>query len=311
MDYINEKYEDFEDDDEIDLLSLVSADTNSINQYLAFVGSNDEIYAINVSKVRELLVYKDLMLVKNSEKGSIIKATADIRGEMTTIVNFDEWFGNEVLPDSDYELVILAGFGGHNIGIMIKKVEYIINVNSSQMHSGATNNAKANFIVTTKINSKERLCTIFDGDKMLLDIFDDLNEPMEQKSVDLVQKKDKLVLFADDSKYIRKIVYGLFEKLQIKSQIYENGQELYDALQTISHQDIGLIITDLEMPIMDGNTLIKKIKEKPEYNKLPLIVHTNMSNDVMENSLLRLGANAVIGKIDIAKLSEAIVKHFQ
>lgn len=314
MNYDDDDFDDdFIDDDELDLLELVSADSNSTNQYLVFTGSDDEVYAINVSKVKELLVYKDLDKIKNTKPSTLIRATADIRGTMTSIVNFDEWFGNEILDDKQYELIILAGFGGYDFGIMIKKVEYIMNISSSNMQNSSQSDPKTNFIAKIKLNGTDRLCTIFDGDKMLLDIFD---EPNTKGVVDNITSQssmdfDKYIFFADDSRFVRKMVGTLLNKLQLKSKVFDDGKQLLDELTNTNPETIGLIITDLEMPVMDGNTLMKEIQKLDIYNNINIIVHTNMSNDIMSDTLLNLGASDVIGKIDMLKLSDAIKKHFK
>jgi len=309
---IDDQY-DFLDDDEIDLVELVSADTNSSNQYLIFVGSDDEVYGINVSKVRELLVYKDLHKVANNKPNSLIRATADIRGTMTAIVNFDEWFENKVLDDDQYELIILAGFGGYIFGIMIKSVEYIVNINPANMQDNTANDSKTNFITKIKLNGQDRLCTIFDGDKMLLDIFDDTNTKAKVEHLQAFNALDrsKYVLFADDSKFVRKLVQSLFDKLELKSKIYEDGALLLEGLKQMEPEEIGLIITDLEMPVMDGVTLMKTILDMRKYQDINIIVHTNMSNDIMTSNLTKIGAKEIIGKIDMLKLSDGIKKYFK
>ncbi|RLA79642.1 MAG: hypothetical protein DRG78_12540 [Epsilonproteobacteria bacterium] len=300
------------EEDELDLLELVSADTNSTNQYLIFIGSDDEVYAINVSKVQELLVYKNLHMTHNPTQDSIIRATADIRDNMTTIINFDEWYGNKVLDNDAYELIILAAFGGYNLGIMIKSVEYIMNINLSNMQDNSANNPKTNFVAKIRLNGVERLCTIFDGDRMLLDVFPDtINTGVAHIETSTVEHKNKLILFADDSRLVRKMVVGLFNKLGFKSRAYDNGLELLEDLDNIEIEDIGLIVTDLEMPIMDGTTLMKKIQEAGIYSDINVLVHTNMSNDVMKKSLEEYGAVEVIRKIDLEKLSIAINKYYK
>lgn len=305
-DEINEEYED------LDLLELITADPNSTNQYLVFEGSNDEAYAINVSKVIEILVYKDLNMVRNGDD-SLIKATAQIRGNIATIINFDEWFNNDILDDSEYEYIVLAGFGGYNLGIMIKSVEYIVSIDSKDMQDNSMNNSKTNFIANIKLNGKERLCTIFDCDKLLLDTFDDIKKEnkLEKISSNTKLNSDKYILFADDSSFIRKMVGSLFDKLGLRSKIYENGQDLLDELKELNPNSIGLVVTDLEMPIMDGNHLIKEINKLDGYEDLNIIVHTNMSNFILENSLVDLGVAEVIGKINMEKLSNGILKYFK
>jgi len=170
------EYNEQEDIEDIDLLELIMTSSNASNQYLVFNGSNDECYAINVLKVVEILTYKDLEMVKNGSSDSLIQATAQIRDNIATIINFDEWFGNKILDDSEYEYIILTGFGGHNIGIMIPSVEYIVNIDSNNMKDNSKNNPKTNFISKVKINKQEKLCTIFDCDKLLTDLFQDTLE---------------------------------------------------------------------------------------------------------------------------------------
>ena len=308
MEY-SEELENYED---IDLLELIGNNKSTNNKYLIFEGSNNEIYGINVAKVVEVLVCKDLNSVKNGNSDSIIRASAKIRDMMATVICFDEWFGNTILDDNEYEYILLAGFGGHTLGIMIKDVDYIISIDTNHMQDNSQNNPKTNFVANIKLHGEERLCTIFDCDKMLLDTF--ANEITTKNNTHHLSsttiQSDKVVLFADDSIFIRKMVQKLFDKLDLKYEIFINGQELFERLQVLSPDDIGLIITDLEMPIMDGQHLIESIASLKEYQDINIIVHTNMSNFITETSLMKLGVKEVIAKIDMVLLSEGINKYF-
>jgi len=296
-----------DDDEELDLVKLVNTNANDTSQYLIFVGSDDQYYAKNVSKIEELLVYKDLDIMKNNAEGLII-GTADIRGNMTSIVNFDNWFGNEVLDDSEYELIILAHYGGHRMGIMVKRVEYIVNIPSETMVDNSQNNEKTSFITRVQVANKDVLCSIFDSDKLLLDVYDkiDIQSNSHVSRFKPLERSQKKIIFADDSRFIRKMVKDLFDALDVSYEIYNDGKELIDALKDIPTQDIGLFITDLEMPVMGGREVIKIIRDNKEYNHIKLIVHTNMSNDIMEETLDSSGVNAIIGKVNMLKLGDAI-----
>ncbi len=308
MQEYDENIEDIidEDDDELDLVALVSANANDTSQYLIFEGSDGQYYAKNVSKIEELLVYKDIDLVKTNAEGLIV-GTADIRGNMTTIINYDEWFGNEVLDDSEYELIILAHYGGHRLGIVVKRVEYIVNIPPESMTDNSLNDEKTSFITRVNIAQKSEMCTIFDSDKLLLDVF----KTIDTKAADDTQKiekveSQKLVLFADDSRFIRKMAESLFVKMGLKYRMYENGQLLLDDLEHITPEEIALFITDLEMPVLGGRELLHKLRAEKKYANLNIIVHTNMSNDNMEDSLINAGAQAIIGKVNMLALSESI-----
>jgi len=307
------EYNEHGEIEDIDLLELIMTNSNASNQYLVFNGSNDECYAINVSKVVEILPYKDLEMVKNGSGDSLVQATAQIRDNIATIVNFDEWFGNKVLEDSEYEYIILAGFGGHNLGIMIPSVEYIVNIDSNNMKDNSKNNPKTNFISKVKINKEEKLCTIFDCDKLLTDLFHDT---FDKNNVEKIEnnyniKSDKIIFFADDSRFIRKMVQSLFEKFHLKYKLFDNGQVLLDELKQTKIDDIALIITDIEMPVLDGFNLLKEIKALEIYDDINKIVHTNLSNFIMEKSLYELGTSKIIGKIDMRELSSGISKYIK
>lgn len=296
-----------DEEEELDLVKLVNTNANDTSQYLIFVGSDDQYYAKNVSKIEELLVYKDLEIMKNNNDGLII-GTADIRGNMTSIVNFDRWFGNEVLDDSEYELIILAHYGSHRMGIMVKRVEYIVNIPSETMIDNSENNEKTSFITKVQVANKDVLCSIFDSDKLLLDVYDkiDIESHSHVSRFKPLERSDKKVIFADDSRFIRKMVKDLFEVLDVSYEIYNDGKELIDALENIPTEEIGLFITDLEMPVMGGREVIKIIRDDKKYNHIKLIVHTNMSNDIMEETLDNSGVDAIIGKVNMLKLGDAI-----
>jgi two-component system chemotaxis response regulator CheV len=298
-----------EEDDELDIIKLVSTNANNSNQYLIFNGSNGELYAKNVSKIEELIVYKDLEIAHNST-GSLIIGTADVRGQMTPIVNFDEWFGNKVLDDSEYELVVLASYGGYRFGIVVKSVEYIVAIEPEDMVDNSVSNPKTTFITKVKVGSENRLCTIFDSDKMLLDIFENSEKSNLEKISNVTSKRvsEKLVLFADDSKFIREMVKKLLLTMELNYKIFEDGKHLIEEIKNINLEDLGVVVTDLEMPNLGGKDVIKFMREDAKFDDIKIIVHTNMSNNIMEEDLLEAGANQIIKKIDMEKLSEGIKK---
>jgi len=121
----------------------------------------------------------------------------------------------------------------------------------------------------------------------------------------------KRILFADDSRFVRKMVEDLFTKLDVKYEIYHDGKDLFEDLANFKADEIGLFITDLEMPGMGGRELMEKIRADEKYEDVAIIVHTNMANDAMESALKDQGANAVIGKINMLSLGDAIKEHIR
>lgn len=300
-----------EENDELDLLKLVSTDANDLNQYLVFKGSNEEWFAINVSKIEEVMVFDtSIDIARNNDEQSIIHGTADIRDSMTTLIYFDDWYGNKHLDDSEYELVVLTNYGGHKLGIIVKEVANISTIDSDEMCDNSQSNAKTTFIAKILIEGEEQMCTIFDGDKMLLDVFERIEKQSDilfsQEVVNAMSQK--VVYYADDSKFVRNLVEQLFDKLNIRYKIFTDGSFLMEYLYKHPQEKVDLFITDLEMPNMGGRELVMTLRREHFYDDVPILVHTNMSNSVVEDELLRAGANKIVAKINIADLSEAMVK---
>lgn len=309
------KFEDeIDDEDELDLVKLVSNNSNDLNQYLIFKGSNHEWYAMNVSKIEEIVVYnKDIEVVHNSDKDSMIYATADIRESMTTLIYFDDWFGNKRLSDDEYELIILANYGGHKLGIIVKEVANISTIEAKNMSDNSQNNTKTTFVSKVSIEGETHMCTVFDGDKILLDIFDN-EEKQDNKSYSQEirdKMSNKMIFFADDSKFVRTLVEKLFISLGVEYKIFNDGLYLIEYLESHPNCEIDLFITDLEMPNMGGREVIAQIKNNSFYKNIHILVHTNMSNSVMEEELIESGASGVIGKVNMDRLSAAIIKEIR
>ncbi|MDF1884058.1 chemotaxis protein CheV [Sulfurimonas sp. SAG-AH-194-C21] len=301
---------DENEDDELDLYKLVSTDSNDLNQYLVFSGSNDEWYAMNVSKIEEVIVFdKSLDISYNNDKNNLIFGTADIRNSMTPLIYFDQWYGNAHLEDSAYELMILASYGGHKFGIVVNTVSAISIIEVEAMSDNSQNNLKSTFIAKVLIEGKKQMCTIYDGDQMLLDIFDTVLEKNQYtfSNDELTKVKNCIIYFADDSRFIRKLVEELFCALSVEYKIFNDGRYLMDYVESHPNENIDLFITDLEMPNMGGRELIVQLRKKEEYGNIPILVHTNMSNNAMESELLEIGATDIISKINMIKLGNSII----
>jgi two-component system chemotaxis response regulator CheV len=297
-----------DDEDELELIRLISNSADIAGQFVVFEDGDGKLFAMNVAKVEELMVYKDLDIAKNPAN-SMIEGVSNIRDNMTSIVKFDRWFGNKIYDDSHYELTMLCEYGGKRIGLVIKRVETIINIPSESLKDNSDKNEKTNFITEVTISGKKRLCMIFDSDLLLKDVFAEENETINNniKCLGANRIVDKTILFADDSKMVRKLISSIFDTLNYKYELFENGQLLVDRLEnTDNTDDIGLIVTDIEMPVLDGFNLIRTITNHNELSSIPIIAHTNMATPSIIKDLKNLGALGVVNKINLESLQKNV-----
>jgi len=309
---LSENYDYFEDEEEIDIVKLVSTNANDANQYLLFHGLDNEYYAKNVSKIEEIVVFKNLNIVKNYDKNIII-GVADVRGEMLSLINFDNWLSGFNHDDTACEFVIIVNYGGQKFGLVVRNVEYIITIEPENMHSTVSGNSKSTFTTKINLHNKESLCTIIDSDKMLMDAFSLKEEKIQNDlhSIDMKVDSKKIVLLADDSKLVQKLLHKVCTQMKLNYKVLDDGKQLLNELKKYHHSEIGLLITDIEMPVLGGKEVIKQIRNDSIYNNLNILVHTNMANDVMEKELIKLGANEIICKVDVPTLGNAIRKYIK
>jgi two-component system chemotaxis response regulator CheV len=300
----NEIYED-------ELIRLVTSSSDTSSQYVIFRNINDELFALNVAKIEELIQNKDLIISRGVNQNTIMSGVAKIRDHMVTLVDFDKWLNPEVISnEKTHKLIILCGYSNKRIGIIIKSVVGIHSIDAQHMYSGSKNDEKTAYIAELNLGKKV-LCNIFDSDKLIIDVFPDIITGNEDKVNNFTHTSatNKLILLAEDSKLIQIPVGKLLTKLNYNYEIYDNGKLMLDRLYELDASDIGLIISDIEMPVMDGIEMLEQIHKNNKYNKIPIIVNTNMANAAVIKHAKELGASEVAKKLDLGSLNELIERY--
>jgi two-component system chemotaxis response regulator CheV len=300
----NDIYED-------ELIRLVSSSSDTSSQYVIFKNVNDDLFAINVAKVEELIQNNNLTISKGVDKNSIIAGVAKIRDHMVTLVDFDKWLNPEITSTEEtHKLIILTNYSNHKMGIIIKSVLGIQSIDAYSMYEGSDVDKKTAYIAELNLGKKV-LCNIFDSDKFITDVFPSIVKSNELK-VESYQHRastQKLILLAEDSKLIQIPIAKLLKKLQYNYEIYDNGKLMLDRLYQLDPKEVGLIISDIEMPVMDGMEMLEHIYENDTYNKLPIIVNTNMANAAVVKRAKELGALEVAKKLDLDSLNDLIERY--
>lgn len=298
------------EDDE--LIRLVSSGSNSANQFVVFQNGYGRLYAINVAKVEELIIFNEIRLIRNSDSQALALGTAKIRSHLMPIINFDRWLGLEPKSDDAYELLILCYYGHCRFGIVIGSVAGIYNIDSADLMDNSDRDPKSSYVTEVTIHSNKELCLVFDSERLLVDLFPELQGQHEQELKSVRQESrrdDTLVLLAEDSRIIQKKLTQLLDKMGLRTKIFADGKQLWDWLNTHGDEKVDIIISDIEMPVMDGIELLKKIRSHNRYKVIPILMHTNMANPAIIKAAYEYGADDVVKKIDFATLEESINKH--
>lgn len=284
---------------------------------------NGVIFAINVFKVRETVKFTDLTELPGVDEA--IEGLLILRDEIIPVVDLKKWlYGSKdpialkdkgIEPDDSERQIMICEFNQTIIGIKIYKAEYIIRKswNEIMVPIAESVGAKRKISNYTK-NDAGEIVHIVDVEQMLSDKFPELDRKIENE-VQYVQSfevdEEKIVLIAEDSKVALKSLANVLNKLGVKFRSFENGQLLLDYMDKRGGEvgNIGLIITDLEMPVASGFTVIKTLKENSKTAHIPIIVNSSMSGKSNQDMARDLNADGFMPKTKPGEIA-GFIKEF-
>lgn len=284
---------------------LLESGTNEL-EVLEFVIQGNH-YGINVEKVREILTYQEVTPIPNSHP--CIEGIFMPRGDIITVINLFKALGfkNE---DKRNNYMIVTNFNNLNIAFDVETVLGINRVSwSDVVKPDSTVSGPGTGIATGIIKKFDNLLIILDFEKIVEDICPETSLKISQVAELGDREKNKIpILIAEDSYMLCKMITDSLNLAGYTNLIVKNnGQEAWDYLTELKKNngvDYGAkcLITDIEMPQMDGHHLIKLIRDEEGLKHLPIVVFSSLINEDMKRKGEALGANAQISKPEIGKL---------
>lgn len=294
----------------MDTKILLENGTNEIEILEFMLGSNH--YGINVAKVREIILYQEVTPVPNSHPS--VEGIFMPRDTMITAINLKNCLGMPEGDNLDKGFFIVTGFNKLNVAFHVDSVVGIHRVSWADMikpdvtMSDVQNNASTGIV---KFN--EKLIIILDFEKLVTDINPETGlKKLEATVLESRTKNELPILLAEDSKLLNKLIVESLESAGYVNIIHtENGKDAYDIItdfkeKGILDKKIKCVITDLEMPIMDGHRLIKLLKSDSETADIPIIIFSSLINNEMRVKGEALGVDAQLSKPEIGLLVETI-----
>ena len=289
---------------------LLESGTNELEVLEFTIAGNH--YGINVAKVREILTMTDITPVPNSHP--CIEGIFMPRDTIITVINLVRALGFPEKTDSRNDMLIVTNFNNLNIAFDVDQVLGIHRVSWQDIvKPDSTVNAPGVGIATGIIKKLESLIIILDFERIVEEICPETSIKMSQiKELGERERNNIPIIFAEDSPMLQKLVTdALTQAGYTNIHIYANGQEAWDKLLELKKNngvDYGAkcVITDIEMPQMDGHRLIRLIRSDEALKHLPIIVFSSLINEDMKRKGERLGADAQISKPEIGQLVQCI-----
>lgn len=304
---------------------------DSVDQRTQLVGQNrlelllfrlqdeKQVYGINVFKVREVLQCPRLTLLP--KRNPIVRGVAHIRGGTISVVDLNHATGSAPLDDIENCFVIIAEYNRSVQGFLVRSVERIVNLNWEAIHPPPKGSGKDNYL-TAVTELDKRIIEIIDVEKILSEVSplsEEISEDLITEEVIQKAEEEQLeVLIADDSSVARKQIKRCVEKLGVKTTLMNDGKQALDHLKELADQGVNiadryiLMISDIEMPEMDGYTLTSSVRMDSRMEGLHIVLHTSLSGVFNQAMVEKVGANDFLAKFKpddlAAKVSSQIEK---
>ncbi len=280
-----------------------------------------QLYGLNIFKIREIIHYDGEVTEILGGNDGVMLGFLSVRGESIPLVDVKRWLHynasdlsrnlKEFSVKDEHNLVIVCHFSNHSIALKVLKIERIIHKNWTEISAGDKQgiNEEGKLSAITRFD-EERVVQILDVEKMISDVFPSLKDldDLTLRCIEAIQSQ-KLILIAEDSLSALKTLEKIVQTLELRYLAFPNGKELLDYLYEKEHyQQVGVVITDLEMPVISGFEVLKTIKADHRTEHLPVIINSSMSSDSNRQLAQSLEADGFVVKSNILEIHEMLKK---
>lgn len=281
-------------------------------EMLTFYLADQQQYSINVFKIIEVIETPDT-ITKMPQAHPAVKGAIDFRGAAVTVIDLSQAMGMDPTNyQDDISYIIVCEYSNSTQGFLITHPNKLMNKSWNDIKRPTGSLYDSGYLTAITYDDLDNAAIqILDIEKILGEIvgIDD------QVSSDILQAagnvEDKRILVVDDSKSARVLVQSALDQLGVRYTILDDAEKAFNALesnlQTESHDPYNLIISDIEMPGMDGFTFTRKVKSDQRFSEIPLVLHSSMSNESNRTKATQVGANGFIPKFQPNAIAKVVL----
>lgn len=283
---------------------LLESGTNEL-EILVFM-LDGQRYGVNVAKVREVI--KPLNITALPESHPAIMGAFQLRNTVTMLVDLQCCLGMSRITDIKNGRIIIMEFNDVRVGFFVQDVEQIYRVNWKNVKSMPDMQGVNDAPITSIAFINEEMISMLDFERLIFEISGvDLFEAKANKITHSTTRADQKILFAEDSPLMRKLIIGNLERAGYSNiTVCNDGEEAWDAinLEITNHGRLtyDLLITDIEMPRIDGLHLTKRIKENSQMANMPVVIFSSLVSMDNVKKCKAVGADAQITKPQLDEL---------
>lgn len=292
---------------------LLESGTNELEIVEFSIGKNK--FGINVIKVKEIINPVAITQIPHAHPN--VEGIIELRGEVLPVVDVAAALGFPKSPNPEQDKFIVAEFNKQKVVFHVHTVTQIHRISWDQIEKPSDMYQGADSQVIGVIKMNGEMILLLDFEKIVVEINPESGINVQQvKKLGDRQRSNKRLVVAEDSPLLRKLLHDTLAEAGFNQvEFFENGRDALEYLESIASSSkkvtdvVQLVITDIEMPQMDGHHLTKRIKENDELEKLPVIIFSSLITDDLKHKGQMVGADAQISKPEIAELVLHIDKH--
>jgi two-component system chemotaxis response regulator CheV len=281
-----------------------------------------ELFGINVFKVREILVMPTITAMANAP--AHVLGIANIRGQIIPVIDLPAVVG--CVPKRGLTILMVTEFARTTQAFAVEEVDEIVRLEwNSVLAAEGNGGGLVTSIAKLDGDTEEgRLVQVLDVEQILRNVMPTAQEEITPQSVGAAVNlpPGAIILAADDSPVARMMIEQGLKAMGTPYVMTKTGQEAWERLQAIeeeahaegktAHDKVALVLTDLEMPVMDGFTLTRNIKQDPRFKSIPVVIHSSLTGTANEAHVSSVGADAYVAKfvaIELAATIRQVLKH--
>ncbi len=300
----------------------MSSILDSVNQRTQLVGQNRlelllfrlnsrQRFGINVFKVREVLQCPKL--TRMPKLNSFVRGVAHIRGKTISVIDLSMATGGKRIENVENSFIIISEYNRSVQGFLVGSVERIVNTNWDAILPPPQGTGDTSYL-TAVTEIEDELIEILDVEKILNEISPlstDVSDAVKE-NLSTVGNENKIIFIADDSSVARNQVKKALMNIGLEIEMAKNGKEALDRLKELAaetgniNDKVALLVSDIEMPEMDGYTLTAEIRNDPTLAKLKVVLHTSLSGVFNQAMVAKVGADDFLAKFQPDELATSV-----
>lgn len=278
-------------------------------------GEHSELFGINVFKIREIVAMPQITAVAGAPPH--VLGVVNLRGQIIQVLDLPAIAG--VKPKTGLNIMLVTEFARTTQAFAVESVEEIVRLDWSQVlsaeHSAGSGMVTSIARLEGENGGPGRLAQVLDVETILRSMHPDADADINAHSIGakIRVKPGSVILAADDSVVARALIEQGLEAMGLPFVMTKSGKEAWEQLNSIAtaaegegqsiYDRVALVLTDLEMPEMDGFTLTRNIKKSARFGNMPVVIHSSLSGTTNEEHVKKIGADAYVAKFSAEDLS--------